>query len=342
MLHSPIPRLCPVHLHTSPHIKHHLPDLSNMYILEYVQALLQVPPQQTPATPPPTHPAPQPTQRPSPKPTARKAAPEKPPPLRRALVRTTAPDFENRIQRQTPAWTSSRPEPTPFWTSPPRHHDHPNRQFHLRYPLHSPLTHLHLSLATHVLKTTPPTAPPTRPHRRPAQSLTTTILAIPTTTFSPMIQNPLQNTFASPTSPTSDNLYLDNALRLTIPKTAALHPNIVADPDRIKCASELPADYTVPSKASMTHAEKTASTKTLWTQCSINSHSHTPRPPNKPSTSGLTARWVTNIAKCYAKADRLDVELAKTHPRLLRRGFELVDHHNPYRPTGKTGLPQRR
>ena len=78
MLHSPIPRLCPVHLHTSPHIKHHLPDLSNMYILEYVQALLQVPPQQTPATPPPTHPAPQPTQRPSPKPTARKAAPEKP------------------------------------------------------------------------------------------------------------------------------------------------------------------------------------------------------------------------------------------------------------------------
>ena len=107
---------------------------------------------QTPATPP-THPAPQPTQPPSPKPTARKAAPEKPPPLRRALVRTTAPDFENRIQRQTPAWTSSRPEPTPFWTSPPRHHDHPNRQFHLRYPLHSPLTHLHLSLATHVLKT---------------------------------------------------------------------------------------------------------------------------------------------------------------------------------------------
>lgn len=188
----------------------------------------------------------------------------------------------------------------------------------------------------------PPTAPPTRPHRRPAQSLTTTILAIPTTTFSPTIQNPLQNTFASPTSPTSDNLCLDNALRLTIPKTAALHPNIVADPDRIKCASELPADYTVPSKTSMTHAEKTASTKTLWTQCSINSHSHTPRPPNKPSTSRLTARWVTNIAKCYAKADRLDVELAKTHPRLLRRGFELVDHHNPYRPTGKTDLPQRR
>jgi hypothetical protein len=106
------------------------------------------------------------------------------------------------------------------------------------------------------------------------------------------------------------------------------------DPDHVKCASELSHGYKAPLKFSMTHAENRRYKEfvdAMFHQLSL------PYTTSTKATVYIKAdrEMVTNIAKCFAKADRLDVELAKR-----TKGY-FIEALNLLAITIPTGLPEK-
>lgn len=127
--------------------------------------------------------------------------------------------------KSTHEWINCNPRPEKCWTTSPSRFNSLHRQSQLLSPLNTPSNHLwpfqvilnlpdvHIPLV--YMYTTSPTS----------SRFTTTATAIPTTTISPMIQDPLTFTFKTLISPTSTapNLYFGNVPSLTIPKNVAPH-----------------------------------------------------------------------------------------------------------------------
>ena len=106
------------------------------------------------------------------------------------------------------------------------------------------------------------------------------------------------------------------------------------DPDDVKCASELSPGYKAPLKFSMTHAENRKYKEfvdAMFHQLSL------PYTTSTKATVYIKAdrEMVTNIAKCFAKADRLDVELAKRTKGYFIKALNLLAITIP------TGLPEK-